>query len=44
MLQIFTSQNLQLLQWGEGIVYTGDLLRYVLDRFSDNLTDKLIKY
>ena len=35
------SQNPKLQQWRtDGINYTGDLPRYVLDRLFDNLTDK----
>ncbi len=42
-LQLFASfsQNPMLLQWRTVLTnYTGDLLRYVLDRLFDNLTDK----
>ena len=40
-LQLFASFSQKLLQHlADGINYTGDLSRYVLDRLFDNLTDK----
>ena len=38
ILQLFASSNASTM--ADGINYTGDLLRYVLDRLFDSLTDK----
>ncbi len=42
ILQLFASfsQNPKTSTMADGINYTGDLPRYVLDRLFDNLTDK----